>query len=985
MKMENVEDVYPLSPTQEGMLFHTLNAPKSGVYFNQYTCILYGDLNVSAFKKAWQQVVDRHPVLRAAFLWEGLDEPLQVVRQQVKIYWEDGDWQDLSPIEGQARLRAFLQADRERGFQLAQAPLMRLALIQLNQDTHQFIWSFHHLLSDGWSTHLLLKEVFAFYEALYRRKNLHLKRPRPYRDYIAWLQQKDLSKAEIFWRQILKDFTSPTSLKVERGRWKVDSDEDFPSSLGGSYDKQQIALSEATTAALQSIARDGQLTLNTLVQGVWALLLSRYSGENDVVFGITVSGRPADLVGVEEMVGLFINTLPVRVQVSSEDLVLPWLKEIQAQQVETRQYEYSPLVEVQGWSDLPRGVPLFESIVVFENYPLAASLQEQDSSLEIRDVRYLERSNYPLAVLAVPGPQLQLIIIYNCSRFDAAVITRMLGHLRNLLEGIAANPNQCLLDLPIVTKAERHQLLVEWNQTEAEAPRNQCWNQLFEAQVERTPEAVAVVCGNRRLSYRELNCQANQLAHYLRGLGVGPDVLVGIYVERSLEMVVGLLGILKAGGAYVPLDPDYPKDRLAFMLEDAQVSVLLTQNRLATKLPDHKAKLVSLDADPGEAEDSAKRNWQVIRQQSTENLENDVTVENLAYVIYTSGSTGQPKGVMITHQNLVHSTVARIKFYVQPIRSFLLLSSFAFDSSVAGIFWTLCQGGTLCIPEENLHKDTSYLAGLIQQNNVSHLLCVPSLYQHLLATERSLLRSLTTVIVAGEVCPVGLVKAHFTALSETSLFNEYGPTETTVWSTVFDCRAAIEATTVPIGRPIANAKIYVLDAALQPVPVGVPGELYIGGAGVACGYLNRPELTDERFIPNPFGEDHLYRTGDLVRYLADGNLEFLGRNDHQVKIRGYRIELDEIESVLTQHPAVKQAVVVAKGKSDKGAGSIDHQKTEDLAMRILSLGPEKADELITSVENLGFFNTVKYGGEDNLTLFSRQTPPVSGKNAEKHL
>ena len=490
MSQKNIEAIYPLSPMQEGMLFHTLSAPKSGGYFQQLCYTLHGAVDVSAFERAWQRVVDRHPVLRTLFTLKGRDKPLQVVRRQVKLPWEHQDWRGRSPNQQQEQLASFLQADRARGFELSRAPLMCVSLIRLAEDAYQFIWSFHNMLLDGWSGPLISEEVFAFYEAFRQGEDRHLKPPRPYRDYIAWLQQQDLSEAEMFWRQTLKGVTAPTTLKVAREKREAESRDDSGLSPEHRYDKGQIELSAATTAGLQSLAQAHRLTLNTLVQGAWAILLSRYSRENDVVFGATVSGRSVPLEGVENMVGLFINTLPVRVQVSPETSILPWLKAFQAQQVEMRQYEYSPLVEIQGWSEVPRGQPLFESIVVFENYP---AKQKMDRSLELRNVRVFEQTNYPLTVVTGPGPQLPLHIIYDCSRFDAPTITRMLGHMRTLLEGIVANPEQQLSALPLLTETELHQLLVEWNKTLRDYPRDKYLHELFEVQAEQTPDAVSVV------------------------------------------------------------------------------------------------------------------------------------------------------------------------------------------------------------------------------------------------------------------------------------------------------------------------------------------------------------------------------------------------------------------------------------------------------------------------------------------------------------
>jgi amino acid adenylation domain-containing protein len=560
--------------------------------------------------------------------------------------------------------------------------------------------------------------------------------------------------------------------------------------------------------------------------------------------------------------------------------------------------------ELQPQRDLSRN-PLFQVMFVLQNTP---RWTEECAGLTMEDVRGVDTGTAKLDLILYLEETEQGLdgeCEYSTDLFEAATIARLIRHWQTLLEGIVADPGQRLSQLPLLSEAERQQILVAWNATQTDYRKDCCIHELFEAQVECAPDAVAVVCGDEQLSYRELNQRASQLAHHLQKLGVGPEVRVGLCVERSLGLVVGLLGILKAGGAYVPLDPAYPSARLAFMLEDARVAVLLTQERLREQLPRQAIPLVCLDSE-----------WEVIAQQRVADVCSQVTPENLAYVIYTSGSTGQPRGVLVSHRNLVHSTDARMAYYSEPVRNLLLLSSIAFDSSVASIFWTLCQGGALWLPTETLQYDPRQLAALIARSHISHILSPPSLYAHLLAeAEPRQLESLGTVIVGGEACSRDLVLSHRERRPKASLFNEYGPTEATVWSTVYACLSPSVPTSIPIGRPIANTQVYILDRHLQPVPVGVPGELHIGGAGVARGYLNRPDLTAEKFIANPFSTDpgaRLYRTGDLVRYLPDGNIEFLGRLDNQVKIRGFRIELGEIEAVLQQHPAVHEAVVVMR-------------------------------------------------------------------------
>jgi amino acid adenylation domain-containing protein len=489
----------------------------------------------------------------------------------------------------------------------------------------------------------------------------------------------------------------------------------------------------------------------------------------------------------------------------------------------------------------------------------------------------------------------------------------MLRHYRNLLESVIRDPRQRLSEVSLLSAGERHQLLREWNQTKVDYGAERLLHQLFEEQAAETPEAAALVFEDRSLTYSELNARANQLARYLRRQGVGAETRVGLCLERSLEMVVGLLAILKAGAAYLPLDPSYPRERLRFMLEESAAPVLLTQQRLLSALPEHQAQAICLDTQ-----------WDEIAQESSLNLATNVLAENLAYIIYTSGSTGAPKGVGVSHRNLLHSTLARLDYYPSQPSSFLLLSSFAFDSSVAGIFWTLCAGGVLVLPGEGLQRDAHALVRLIQRQRVSHLLSLPSLHALMLEVgAASELESLDAVIVAGEACPPELARRHFETLPQTKLYNEYGPTEATVWSSVYQCLWSEDEgrQVVPIGRPIANARLYILDENLRPVPIGIAGELYIGGAGLTRGYLQRSEVTAERFVPDPFGTEagaRIYRTGDTARYLSDGNIEFLGRSDSQVKIRGYRIELGEIEAALMEQATVRAAAVVAADETGGG-------------------------------------------------------------------
>ncbi|MEM8777888.1 MAG: amino acid adenylation domain-containing protein, partial [Cyanobacteria bacterium P01_G01_bin.49] len=899
MKTNNIQDLYKLSPTQQGLLFHALYDPESSVYCDQYRIAFKGNLNPSAFEQAWQLVAEPHAVLRTCFFWEEVKEPVQVVHQQVTLPLEQFDWRTIDPTSQNQKLEAYLKADQSRSYQLSQPPLMRLTLIRTDEDVYQFIWSNHHILFDGWSRFILFKEVLDRYQALNNGHQIKLKPPFPYRKYIAWLRQQNLSEAEVFWRKKLQGITAPTPLVVDKLISSVSGTEE--------YGEQEIELSLEKTEQLKTLARQHQLTLNTIIQGVWALLLSRYSGEDDVIFGANTSGRPVDLPGVESAVGLFINSLPVRVQVNETDFLIPWLKTLQTQQAKARQYEWSPLIEVQGWSELPKGTPLFNSLIAFENYPIDATLRQGNGTLEITDFNFINHTNYPLTIIVVPDPQLSLKLIYDLRYFDHATIKRMLGHLQTLLLGIIANQQQHLSELSLLTEAEQQQLLVKWNKTNVEYP-SLCVHQLFENQVEKTPDAVAVVFEDQQLTYQQLNQRANQLAHYLSSLGVKPEVLVGIFVERSLEMVIGLLAILKAGGAYVPLDPTYPRERLQFILEETQVPVLLTQAALLEAIPQNIAQVVCLDKDS-----------QDIAQQSQENICSGATNENLAYTIYTSGSTGKPKGVQILHSalsNFLYSMKQTPGLTEQD--TLLAVTTYSFDIAALELFLPIIVGGRLVVASQKIVADGTQLLGKLKDSKATVMQATPITWQLLLKAGWSSNYPLK-VLCGGEALSASL--AHKILETGSQLWNLYGPTEATIWSTIYNVAPeriaeSTDNSAISIGSAINNTQIYILDKQRQLVPVGVPGELYIAGDGLARGYFNRPQLTEEKFIENPLrkagSREKIYKTGDLARYLPDGNIEFIGRIDNQVKMRGFRIELGEIEALLNTHPEVQQAVVIAQ-------------------------------------------------------------------------
>lgn len=885
---KQIEDIYPLSPMQQGMLFHTLYAPNSGVYVVQVSFEIAGCLNISAFEQAWQIASERYPVLRTAFVWEKVEQPLQVVGRKVKVPISLLDWREQALTTQQQQLETLLQTQRQAGFNLAKAPLMQLTLIHKQPELYQFVWSFHHLLLDGWSVPLLLGEILNCYIALNQGQVLHLTKARPYRDYIVWLQQQNLAESEQFWRHHLAGFTAPTSLRVDEQQ----------ASFNSHNPEQQKKLSPELTSQLQTFAKQHQLTLNTLIQGAFALMLRRYSGENDVVFGVTCAGRPATLTNAESMVGLFINTLPMRVQINPQQTVIPWLKQLQQQQAELRQYEHTPLVEIQRWSDVGQELPLFESLIVFENYPVESTLKSTIAEFNIQNIRTTEQNNYPLSLYVVVESTLTLRILSDRDRFAAATITRMLAHLQTLLEAIGTNPNCYLSQLPILTSVEQ-ELIAQENNTKTEIS-SQCIHQLIATQAQKTPDAIAASFEFEQITYQQLNARANKLAHYLQTIGVTTETKVAICLERSITMLVGLLGILKAGGTYVPLDPSYPTDRLRYMLEDAGVNILLIQDNVAPSLV--ASQVINLDHD-----------WDFACY-SDSNPPSQTTPEHLAYIIYTSGSTGKPKGVQILHSALVN-VLQSMQQHLQLTSADIWVSvtTIAFDIAALELYLPLTIGARVVIASTNA-VDGNSLQQYLTTQQATVMQATPATWNLLVDSGWRGSQNLKA-ISGGEVLSSALAKQ--LVARATQVWNVYGPTETTIWSSIYRLRAddSIHQGAIPIGKPLANTQFHVLDEFLQLVPIGVPGELYIGGAGIARGYLNQPDLTATKFIPHPLttaSSERLYRTGDLVRCRSDATLEYLERIDYQVKLRGFRIELGEIATVLTQHPQVQQAVVMLR-------------------------------------------------------------------------
>jgi amino acid adenylation domain-containing protein len=891
-------DALPLSPAQEKLwILHQLD-PELPIYNESLLFRLVGQLDIVVLEQSLNEIIKRHEILRTSIVVAD-GQPIQVIAPTQTITLPIVDLQELPEAEREAKAQQIANRSSSEPFNLAEAPLLRGLLIRLKENEHIMLLTMHHIISDGWSWRVLFRELSTLYQAyLVGNPSTLSELPIQYADFALWQRQRsqepELETQRRYWKQQLNGASPMLELPTDYPRPAVQT-------FRGKC--EAIVLPQSLSSELKSLSQREGVTLFVLLLAAFNTLLYRYSSTEDILVGTPVANRIR--METEPLIGCFINTLVLRTDLSGNPRFRELLARVRKVTLEAQVHQELPFEQVVRELQPDRALshnPLFQVLFVFQESTLQA--------LELPDitVKFMLADSgiakFDLTVLVEDSEQgLTGAIEYNTDLFRADTITRMLEHFRTLLTSIAANPDKRLSELQVLTDAEQHQLLVEWNDTKTDYSQDKCIHQLFEAQVERTPDTVAVVFEDQQLTYRELNQRANQLAHHLQQLGVKPDVLVGICVERSLDMVVGLLGILKAGGAYVPLDPAYPKERLAFMLEDAQVLVLVTQQRLVEMLPPYQAKVICLDKD-----------WDAIAVHHQSNPSSEVTTDNLVYVIYTSGSTGTPKGAMNTHQGLCNRLLWMQDAYQLTARDRVLQKTpFSFDVSVWEFFWPLLCGARLVVAQPGGHQDSAYLVKLIASQQITTIHFVPSMLQIFLEEPGlGVCNCLKRVICSGEALPFSLQERFFACL-DAQLHNLYGPTEAAIDVTFWACRRQSDFPIVPIGRPIANTQIYLLDQHLQPVPIGVPGELHIGGDGLARGYLNRPELTDEKFVSNPYNpRGRLYKTGDLARYLPDGTIEYLGRIDHQVKIRGFRIELGEIEACLSQHPEVREAVVVAR-------------------------------------------------------------------------
>jgi amino acid adenylation domain-containing protein len=886
---------HPLSFAQQRLWFLEQLEPESPLYNVHAAFRVQGALDVAALQTALDQVVARHEALRTTFAAPD-GQPVQVVGPPRPVALAVVDLTTQPAAEREAACQRCLAAEIRRPFDLTRDLLLRALLVRLGAAEHVLLVAKHHIASDGWSTGVLWRELGLLYAAAAAGRPPALPAlPIQYADYAVWQRQwlqGDVLAAQLaYWRARLAGAPASLELPTDRPRPAAQT-------IRGGH--RTRTLPPALRAALEALGRQAGATLFMTLLAAFQTLLARYTGQEEIVVGSPIAGRTR--VETEGLIGFFVNTLVLRTDLAGNPPFRELLGRVREGCLGAYAHQELPfeklVEELQPARSLSQS-PLFQVMFILQNAPRTPLALPGLTLTPFRIESGTAKFELSLAVTATEAG-LETAAEYNADLFDAATIDRLLGHYQTLLEGIVAAPDRPIGALPLLTAAERHQLLVAWNATDTAYPRDRRIHELFEAQVARTPDAVALAWADRALTYGELNRRANQLAHYLRHLGVGPETLVGLCLERSPELVIGLLGILKAGGAYVPLDPSYPKDRLAFMLADSRAAVLLTQTGLLTHLPPHDARPVCLDT-------------AALATYPATNLACAGHADHLAYVLYTSGSTGQPKGVMVSHRalcNHMHCMGATFPLTVED--AVLQKTPVSFDGSVWEFFAPLLAGARLVLARPDGHRDTAYLLQAIACYGITTLQLVPSQLRAFLdEPQLDSCACLRRVFCGGEALTIDLQERFFARL-EADLHNLYGPTEGTMNTTWWTCRRVGHHPTVPIGRPIANTQVYVLDRHRQPVPVGVPGELYVSGTNLARGYLNRPELTAERFLPHPFSAEpgaRVYRTGDLVRYRPDGTLEFLGRLDHQVKLRGFRIELGEIEAVLGQHPAVHAAVV----------------------------------------------------------------------------
>ncbi|MEU7436127.1 condensation domain-containing protein, partial [Streptomyces sioyaensis] len=803
--VSNIQQIHALTALQQGILFHGLLDDQEPLYIAQYKWVVRSPLDVDAFEEAWRVVIKRHNTLRTSFEWEGIDQPAQVVWREIDFSLARRDLSELPEDTQRQEIDSYLKEDLERGYKLSAPPLYRVAVFRLDDDTSEVVWSFHHLLFDGWSLQTVFAELSETYDALTSGRTADLPEPVQYQKYLDWLAKADTAGAEDFWRRALHGY-EPSLLfgSTEGSRYQTDATE-------------RLSLPAETLERIRVFAARQRVTVNTVVSAAWGLLVSLYCGTNDVVFGLSAAERPAELEDAERIVGVMLNSVPARIRTRPRQTVGDWLREVQSEQVQAREYGRASLTDIHAWSGMPKNVPLFQTMVAFENYPLADVTETR--GLDIGAVDYKTRVNYPLTLIAEIDKTIDFKFNFSTDLFDAATVDRLVGHFQVVLEAVVADADRRVSEIEVLTRAERARLVGEWNATGVEFPSGETVAGLFEEQVRRAGDELAVVCGEVGVSYGELNVRANRLAWRLRELGVGPEVVVAVCLPRGVDAVVALLGVLKAGGAYVPLDPEYPVSRLAFMLGDTRARVVVTDAAGAAVLPEREARVVRVDVD-----------GPLIGGYPVRDPEPLAGPGNLAYIIYTSGSTGTPKGVEVPHRGVVNYLMWWVGIIRDQGDGGVSHYSLSFDTTVRDTFCPLLAGQTVYILPEHEKSVFQAKSFLGKGERLSYLKVTPS---ELAAEERltaaDIERLTGIMIVGGEAVLTTPLITELTESPNVRIANHYGPTEGSIGATfTWTDETTPAGGALPIGRPLANTSVYVLDERMRLVPVGVPGELYIG-------------------------------------------------------------------------------------------------------------------------------------------------------------
>lgn len=887
-----IEDIYALSPMQEGMLFHQLAQSGSEAYFEQLSCDFEGEIDVLGFKNVWQEIVDRYPVFRTSFHWDGLDKPVQVVHKKALLPWDILDWTEMDQNQISEKFEMLLQDDRRKGFNHEQAPLMRCMLVNTGKERWKFIWSHHHILIDGWCADIVMNELFKRYQSVATGKPVNFPFNPPYKNYISWLGKQDLDKAKAFWCAELAGFNTPTPLGIG------DAASMDKNHVNHGYAEYKFNFSSELSTRLFKWSRETGITTNVLIQGAWAILLGCYSREHDVVFGATVSGRPPELQNVASMVGLFINSLPVRIDTHQDIDLITWLKDLQEKNNERNDFTFTPLVDIKKSSGIPGDLPLFRSLLIFENYPFDASSQNGLHGLKIKNISSFEETNYPLTLMIVPRDgilRFQMNYFKDC--FEAKEIERLFDHLEMAVLSILDNPFQIPSKVSVLSDAEKEKVLVGFNNTSVAIPLGQTVLDLINEHVWKTPEKIAIVSEQGSFSYLELKQLAEAMKSILISHGVKKGSKVAILQERGAGMIVSILGAMMAGAVFLPIDNSLPYDRILSLIDDAFVEVLIT---IKTDLPLENIDRLVIIIHPDLVFDTP-----VVPS----NIKNtNSNCGDLAYIIYTSGSTGKPKGVEITHLGLVNYIVWANSYYFKHDMDggdLPLFTSPGFDVTISSIFIPLTRGKTLYIYGNE--EVGEIINDIFDINGTSDTVKITPSHVSLLKDIPKGNNKLRTLIIGGEALKPEHVKTIHDKWPKIVVYNEYGPSEATIGCTA----NAVTADKIDIGKPIANTAIYILDELLMPLPIGIKGEIFIGGVCLATGYIGQSEQTSLKFINSPFVTGKkIYRTGDIGCWLEDGSIQFFGRKDDQIKIRGYRIEPGEIQNCIIQYPEIIDAIVL---------------------------------------------------------------------------